>query len=100
MVGLQKMTVGPHLVNHIQGQRLVVDLHLRQGGPNPTHHLIADDELHQRTGQTRFEIAQIMNQVTAGESISHQSECGLDAGLLVNQFGVAAPAQGKHGQTI
>ncbi len=63
MLGVEKLAVGADLVNQVKGQGFVVDLHRGHKVLKPADDLVTDDQLGQRPGQARFQIAQVVDQV-------------------------------------
>ena len=63
MLGVEKLAVGADCVNQVKGQGFVVDLHRGHKALKPANDLFTDDQLGQRAGQARFQIAQVVNQI-------------------------------------
>ena len=94
----QVLTVGTDIVDEIQCQGLVAGVEGRLDVAQPGDDLVADGELGQRAGEPRLEVAEVVDDVGAGQRLDGQGESRLGGGLLVDGFGVGRPGQREAGQ--
>ena len=97
---LQEVSARPHLVNHLQGQRLRGNFHPPEQPPHQADDLIADDDHLVGAGQAGLDIAHIVDQVGPGEGRPEDPERALDPGLKVRPFGIGAAGKAPDREAV
>ena len=75
------------LVDDVQGQGLIVDLHTLHEALDPADEVVAHGQLLQGVGQAGVEIPHVVHQMRAAQRLGEQAEGCLSSGLLVGKLG-------------